>query len=142
MRYLDRLQPLAILVLRLVLGIVMVVHGYHKVFGGLHRTAQMIGHLGLPSWLGYVAAFTEFVGGILILAGFLTRPAAFALCTDMAVAIWKVHWHNGLLGSPERPGYEFPLSVAAIAFALLFFGAGPISLDHVLHGAGGGSRRI
>jgi putative oxidoreductase len=127
--------------MRLALGIIMVVHGYHKVFGGLHHTAQMIGHMGLPSWLGYVAAFTEFVGGILILVGFLTRGAGFAICINMIVAIWKVHWHNGLLGSPDHPGYEFPLSVAALAFALIFFGAGPISLDHVLGGRGGGSSR-
>ena len=142
MRYLDRLQPLALLAMRLALGIVLVMHGYHKVFGGLHRTAQMIGHLGLPSWLGYVSAFTEFVGGILILAGFLTRGAGFAVCINMIVAIWKVHWHNGLLGSPEHPGYEFPLSIAALAFALIFLGAGPISLDHVLGGGGGGANRM
>ena len=139
MRYLDRLQPLALLAMRLALGIVLVVHGYHKVFGGLHRTAQMIGHLGLPSWLGYVSAFTEFIGGFLILAGFLTRGSAFVVCIDMIVAIWKVHWHNGLLGSPDHPGYEFPLSVAGLAFALIFLGGGPISLDHVL--GGGGSNR-
>ncbi len=141
MRYLDRLQPLALLAMRLVLGIIMTAHGYHKVFGGLHRTAQMIGHLGLPSWLGYVSALTEFAGGILILAGFLTRGAAFAICVNMVVAIWKVHWHNGLMGSPDRPGYEFPLAVASLAFALIFFGAGPISLDHVIGGGGGSSRK-
>jgi putative oxidoreductase len=137
LRYLDRLQPLALLVLRLALGAIMVAHGHLKVFGGLHRTAQMIGHMGLPSWLGYVVAFTEFVGGILILSGLVTRVAASALCIDMMVAIWKVHWHNGLLGSPDHPGYELPLSVAAIALALIFFGAGPISLDHILRGGGG-----
>jgi len=135
LRYLDRIQPLALLIMRVTLGVIMVAHGSHKVFGGLHHHAQMVAGLGLPAWLGYVSSFTEFVGGLLILAGFFTRAAAFAICIDMAVAIWKVHWHNGLTGDK---GYEFPLSVATLAFALIFFGSGPISLDHILRGGGGG----
>ena len=115
MRYLDRLQPLALLLMRLALGAIMVAHGYHKVFGGLHHHAQMVGGLGLPAWLGYVSSFAEFLGGLLILAGFFTRAAAFAVCVDLAVAIWKVHLHNGLIGSPDRPGYELPLAAAALA---------------------------
>ena len=136
MRYLDRLQPLALLIMRLSLGIIMVAHGYHKVFGGLHHHAQMVAGLGLPAWLGYVSSFTEFLGGLLILVGLFTRFAAFAICIDLIVAIWKVHWHNGLTGDH---GYEFPLAVATLAFALIFFGAGPIALDHILRGGGSGS---
>jgi uncharacterized membrane protein YphA (DoxX/SURF4 family) len=89
-------------------------------------------------WRAYVASFTEFLGGLLILAGFFTRPAALAICIDLSVAIWKAHWHNGLTG---EHGYEFPLAAAAIAFALIFFGAGPISIDHILRGGGGASKR-
>lgn len=140
MRYLDRLQPLALLVMRLSLGIIMSVHGYHKVFGGLQHFAHMIGGMGLPSWLGYVSAFTELIGGLLIIVGFFTRPAAFAICINLAVAIWKVHLHNGLLGSSDHPGFEFPLAAATLAFALIFFGAGPIAIDHVLRGGGTASR--
>lgn len=140
MRYLDRLQPLALLLMRLSLGIIMTVHGYHKVFGGLQHFAHMIGGMGLPSWLGYVSAFTELLGGLLIIVGFFTRPAAFAICINLGVAIWKVHLHNGLLGSPDRPGFEFPLAAAALAFALIFFGAGPIAIDHVLRGGGSSGR--
>lgn len=140
MRYLDRLQPLALVVMRVALGAIMLVHGYHKVFGGLHHHAQFVASLGIPAWLGYVSAFAEFLGGIFILAGFFTRPAAIALCVDLVVAVWKVHWHNGLVGSADRPGYEFPLIAAALAFALICFGAGPIALDHVLRGGGGGKR--
>jgi putative oxidoreductase len=139
LRYLDRLQPLGLLVARLALGIIMVAHGYHKVFGGLHHHVQFVASLGMPAWLGYVSTFAEFLGGILILAGFFTRAAAFAIFIDLAVAIWKVHWHNGLMGSSDRPGYEFPLAAAALAFVLIFFGASPISLDHVLRGGGTGA---
>jgi putative oxidoreductase len=141
LRYLDRLQPLALLVMRLALGVIMVAHGYSKVFGGLHRFAQMVGNMGMPSWLGYVAAFTEFLGGLFVLFGFFTRPAAFAICIDLSVAISKVHWHNGLIGSPEHTGYEFPLAAAALAFALILFGGGPIAIDHILRGGSSVSRR-
>lgn len=141
MRYLDRLQPLALLLMRLSLGAIMVAHGYHKVFGGLHHHAQMVAGVGLPAWLGYVSAFTEFLGGLLILAGLFTRCAASAVCINLAVAIWKVHMHNGLMGSPDRPGYEFPLAAAALAFGLIFFGGGPIAMDHILRGGAAASKR-
>ncbi|HEY6338076.1 MAG TPA: DoxX family protein [Candidatus Sulfotelmatobacter sp.] len=131
MRYLERLQPLALLVMRLTLGAIMVAHGYQKVFGGLHHHAAFVASLGLPAWTGYVSSFTEFVGGLFVLIGFFTRAAAFAICVDLGVAIWKVHLHNGLTGDH---GFEFPLAVATLAFALIFFGAGPVALDHILRG--------
>jgi len=137
LHYLDRLQPLALLLMRLALGAIMVAHGYDKVFGGLQHHAQMVASLGLPAWLGYVSAFTEFFGGLLLLVGLFTRVAALGVCLDLFVAIWKVHLHNGLTGDH---GFEFPLAVATLAFALIFFGAGPIALDHILRGGGSSSR--
>lgn len=137
MRYLDRLQPLALLALRLILGVIMVKHGSDKVFhGALHPFVQHIGSMGLPSWLGYLSAFTEFLGGILLIAGFLTRCVSVAMMIDMAVAIWKVHWKRGLFGPG---GFELPLTLFTIAFALLLFGAGPIAID-AIRGGGGGVR--
>lgn len=141
MRYLDRLQPLALVVMRLALGVVMLAHGYLNLFRHLHDHVHFVTSLGMPAWLGYVSSLTEFIGALFILAGFFTRPAALALCIDLLVAIWKVHWRNGLMGSPDHPGFEFPLALAALAFALIFFGAGPIALDHVLRGGGSGLSR-
>jgi putative oxidoreductase len=134
LRYLDRLQPLALLLLRIVLGVVMIGHGYPKVFGGLSHHVQMVSGLGLPGWSAYLSATAEFFGGIVVIAGLFTRFAALAICIDLGVAIWKVHWKNGLLGNG---GYQFPLALAAIAFALIFFGAGPIALDSIRRGGGG-----
>jgi putative oxidoreductase len=124
--------------MRLALGVIMLVHGSHKVFGGLHHHAQFVASLGLPAWTGYLSSFTEFLGGLLVIAGLFTRAAAFAICINMAVAIVKVHWHNGLSGDH---GFEFPLSLAVLAFALIFFGAGPISIDHILRGGGSASTK-
>ena len=137
MRYLDRLQPLALLVMRISLGVIMVAHGYQNTFRHLHDHVHMVASLGLPAWLGYVSSLTELLGGLLILVGFFTRPAAFAVCIDLIVAIWKVHWHNGLMA---EHGYEFPLAIATIAFALIFFGGGQFAIDHVLRGGGSSTR--
>jgi putative oxidoreductase len=129
LRYLDRLQPLALLVMRLALGAIMVAHGYHKVFGGLHHHVEFVESLGLPGWSAYLSAFAEFFGGLLVLVGLFTRAAAFAICVDMCVAIIKVHLRHGLLAA--NGGFEFPLALAALAFALIFYGGGAIAFDHV-----------
>ena len=129
MRHLDRLQPLALLILRLVIGTIMIAHGYSKVFGGFSHVHDMVQHIGFPGWTAYLLAGTEFFGGILIIVGLLTRFVAVAMLIDMSVAIWKIHWPKGLKGPG---GYEFPLAVAAIAFSLIFLGAGPIALDAFL----------
>jgi putative oxidoreductase len=137
LRYLDRLQPLALLVMRLALGAVMVGHGYQKVFGGLHHFVQFVQSLGLPGWSAYLSAFAEFFGGLLVLVGLFTRAAAFAICIDMCVAILKLKLHSGLL---SEHGYQFELALAALAFALIFFGGGSIGLDHIRAPGGSGGK--
>ena len=134
--WLDRAQPLALLVMRVALGAIMTAHGYTKIFGGLAKHAAYVHSLGVPAWLGYVSAFAEFGGGLLLIVGFATRLAALAILVNMLVAIFKVHLHNGLKGAG---GYEFPLACAAIAFALIFYGSGPISADWLF--SGGGKRK-
>ena len=137
MRILDAVQPLALLALRLVLGAIMIGHGYGKVFGGLPHHVQFVTSLGLPGWWAYLSAFAEFFGGILLILGLLTRVAALAVMIDMLMAIGKVHWKNGMFG---KGGYEFPLALATVAFALIFFGAGPIALDAIRRRGGGGAK--
>jgi hypothetical protein len=63
------MQPLVLVLLRLVLGAVMIGHGWLKVNGHLHEFADHAASLGMPAWLGYVSAFTEFGGGILLILG-------------------------------------------------------------------------
>jgi putative oxidoreductase len=123
--FLNRLQPFALLVMRLVLGAILIAHGYHKVWGGFHHHMDFVGSLGLPKWMAYLSTGTEFFGGIAIVLGLFTRFFAAAFIVEMAVAIWKVHFKNGLTGNG---GYEFPLAMATIAFGLLCFGGGPWGL--------------
>lgn len=131
MRFFDHLQPVGLLVLRVVLGIVLIAHGKPKVFGGLHAHTAYVGTLGMPPWMGYLSANVEFFGGILLIAGLLTRCVGLAVTIEMLVAIFKVHLKNGLLGGPApgQGGYQTALLVGTMAFALITLGAGPISLD-------------
>ena len=135
MDFLNRMQPLALLVMRSVLGAIMIAHGYHKVWGGFHHHMDMVGSLGLPRWLAYLSAGTEFVGGIGIVLGLLTRFFSLAFAIEMGVVICKVHFKNGLMGAN---GYEFPLALATLAFALVCFGGGPWGFNF---GRGSGSGR-
>ena len=131
--FFNRLQPFAQLVMRLALGAIMIAHGYHKVWGGFHHHMEFVGSLGLPAWLAYLSAGTEFFGGIAIVLGLFTRFFALAIVIEMAVAIWKVHFKNGLMGAS---GYEFPLVVGVIALALLCFGGGPWGFNFGRSGGG------
>jgi putative oxidoreductase len=136
--WLNRFQPLGALVMRLVLGTVMVRHGYDKIIpsGALYNFSHMVTRLHLPVWLGYVAAFTEFFGGMLLIIGLLTRFAALMTAFDMATAILKIHIHGGLMGPNS---FAFPLALFSIALMLVFTGCGWLGLDDFV-GRGGGSR--
>ena len=117
--------------MRLVLGAIIVAHGYQKVIphGALYGFTHMVGRLGMPAWLGYVSAFTEFFGGMLLIVGLFTRIAAFLVVIDMAVAIDKVHLHHGILAGN---GYAFPLACLALGLMLVFTGGGALALDDLM----------
>lgn len=135
MKILNRLQPVALLILRIALGIIFMYHGYPKL-GHLRGGAQMQGFFiehGLPAYFAYVAGVIEMFGGALVLLGLFTRPAALLLALEMCVAILKVHSGHGYLAVHD---YEFPLTLAVSCFALATIGAGLISLDSVLFEGG------
>jgi len=134
---LNRLQPFALLVVRIALGAIMIAHGYSKVFGGFHGHQQIVGSIGLPGWMAYLSTATEFAGGIAIVLGVATRFCSLAFLIEMAVAILRVHLKNGLKGPG---GYEFPLSLAAMAFLLMCFGGGPFGFNFG-KGMGGGKSK-
>jgi len=132
----ERIRPLAALAARLVLGVIMLVHGAQKIFprGALYQFTQYVGHLGLPYWLGYVSAFTELFGGVLLILGLFMHLAALGIAIDMAVAILKVHLHHGLTG---QGGYQFPLACFALAVVLMGTGPGYVAAhDYVFRNHG------
>jgi len=132
---LNRAQPFGILVMRLALGAIMIANGFHKIFprGALYNFTHYVGTLGLPPWLGYVSAFTEFFGGVLLVLGLLTRIAALLTAIDMAVAIIKVTWHGGLVGQHNM---SLTLACFALALMLVFTGGGLLAIDNAIGGSG------
>ena len=136
--WLNRFQGLGALVMRLVLGVIMVAYGYTKIIpsGALYTFSHTVAHMHLPVWLGYVAAFTEFFGGMLVILGLLTRVAALMIAIDMAVAIIKVHLHGGVMGPNS---FALPLALFSIGLMLVFTGCGWLGLDDFV-GSGKGGR--
>jgi putative oxidoreductase len=133
--------------LRLGLGIVMIAHGGQKVlglWGGPGFKAFTAGttpfNFMKPTWLWLgAAALSELVGGALVALGFLTRIGAFFIACTMLTAIAGIHWPHGLFAATG--GYEYPLTILAIALALLISGGGQASIDKALSSGGGGRRR-
>ncbi|MEZ5511914.1 MAG: DoxX family protein [Gammaproteobacteria bacterium] len=136
-RVLATNDSLAGLALRIPAGIIFMAHGAQKLFGafggyGLEGTGQWMASIGLePGYLMALAAGSaEFFGGLALLLGLLTRPAALVLAVTMIVAILSVHIGNGLFMSNN--GYEFGLALVAISVALAIQGAGAVSVDRSL----------
>jgi putative oxidoreductase len=127
---LEKLKPLALLLLRLGLGIIFVFHGYPKLFTHTRETMQGFSHMGFPVYFAYLAGVIEFFGGLLLVVGLFTRIAGLLLTVEMAVALVKVH---GMISNPMAvDSYQFPLACAVGAFALAAMGAGLLSLDHAV----------
>lgn len=126
--------------IRLALAAVFIAHGSQKVLGtfngpgfktyvsgntpfGFMRPARL--------WLA-AAAFSEFAGGIAIGLGFLTRVGAFFIACVMITAIAGVHWPGGFFAANR--GYEYPMTLLAMALGLLIAGGGQASVDRALSG--------
>ena len=134
MKFLNSLQPLALLLVRIALGIIFLTHGYPKLAKSAAGMQAMFIQHGLPGYFVYVAGVLEVFGGGLLILGLFTRAAGLLLTIEMLVAILKVHSAGGILAVHN---YEFPLSLAVAAFALAAIGPGLISVDAALFGEGG-----
>jgi putative oxidoreductase len=120
---LDRWSPYALAVLRIVTALIFIEHGTQKLFGFPPPSSPMPPVLSL-FWIGGVL---EMVGGFLILVGFLTRPVAFILSGEMAVAYWMVHAPRNLY--PTLNGGDAAILYCFIFLFLVFAGPGALSVD-------------
>ena len=127
-------NSIANIMLRVPVGIILAAHGSQKLFAwfggcGLEATGQWMESIGLaPGFLmALLAGSAEFFGGIALLLGFLTRPAAIVSAFTMIIAIFSVHFSNGLFMSNN--GYEFALTLLAVNVALAIQGGGKYSVD-------------
>ena len=127
----------AALVLRIPVGLILAAHGAQKLFGwfggyGLEGTAQWLASIGLApgTLMALLAGGAEFFGGLALVLGLLTRPAALVAAFTMLVAIFAVHIGNGLFMANN--GYEYALTLFAATAALAIQGGGRFSLDGAL----------
>lgn len=136
----PRQVDLGLAILRVVLGIIFIMHGGQKIFVyGFSGVAGSFGQLGIPmpGLIGPFVALVEFLGGIALVVGLLTRLAALGIAATMAVAILLVHLPAGFF-APK--GYEFNLMLLASAITLVITGAGAYSLDARIAGRTGTPR--
>ena len=128
-------------ILRLAAGIMIFPHGLQKTFGwfgGAGFSAQMAGfeRNHIPAVFALLAIAAEFLGGLGLIFGALTRIAAFGLAVDMTVGVYLLHWKNGFFmnwsGHQKGEGFEFHILVVAMAIALMARGGGAASIDRVL----------
>jgi putative oxidoreductase len=134
----TRFGDLGLLIQRLGFGLAMAIgHGLGKVYSGgsVGLSEQFVGGvkaMGIPAptAMAWMAALTEFLGGILIALGLMTRPVAIALLCNMGVAAFVAHKDAPLFGPPPNKEYALLFFVAFLTF--VFTGAGRYSFDKFL----------
>jgi putative oxidoreductase len=130
---LDRYRDKGLLILRVGIGIMFMCHGFPKLTAGPEAWIKLGGALSslgigiAPTFMGFMAAISEFGGGLLLILGLFTRPACFFLLITMVVA--TLMHVNG--GHPLKK-YSHALESAILFFSLMLIGPGKISLDEIL----------
>lgn len=126
----SNMRDISVLIVRLVLGIIFIFHGWDKIFvTGVDKTAGFFVSVGIPQaeLTVWVVALVELIGGALLILGLLAPAVSIVLIIEMAGALWSVHWGNGLFASNN--GSELVLSLMAALLLIAVFGAGKFSLD-------------
>jgi putative oxidoreductase len=120
--------------LRIVLGGILIPHGMQKLFGtfgglGLEKNAALFDKIGYSPGMfwGTLVGCTELIGGVLLVLGLFTRPAAFGVVIFMINGVYFTSKTGGFFWTTR--GSEFPILILAVAFYVLIRGAGPWSID-------------
>jgi putative oxidoreductase len=132
-----------ITIVRVVLGVVFFAHGAQMALGwfggaGLQSTVRTFReNLHIPAPLALLSVAAEFLGGLGLIVGLLSRIAAFGIAVVMSVALLVVHRKFGFFmnwfGEKQGHGIEYHVLVLALALIVMIKGAGAVSLDQVLY---------
>ena len=114
-------QSIALFLVRITLGYIFMAHGAQKVFGvfgghGLIKFVEWTNSMGVPEVFGYLGAFSEFVGGVLLFFGIAAELGAFMIIPMMLGGIFLVHWNSGFF--VQNGGFEYPLNLIFFALAI------------------------
>jgi putative oxidoreductase len=126
MRFLEKLKPLALLLLRVVIGSIFVQQGYIKLFVSRAMFLKLFPSWGFPAYFAYLIGVLEFFGGILVILGVVTRLVGLIFAIEMGVAFAKVHLRHDW-SDPHTAGLV--LLLGAGSFVLAAVGAGALSVD-------------
>lgn len=118
----------ALLVLRIALGVIFLFHGIDKFQNGIENAAGFFTSLGLASFLAYITAVIEIIGGIMMIAGLGTRVVGFLFAIIMVGAIVTVKLSLGLIN-----GFEFELALLAMSITLVMTGSPWVSIDRLIY---------
>lgn len=133
LNFLNKYRDFGLLILRIGLGAMFIFHGAPKMFGGperweaVGRTMAIFGIAFLPVFWGFLAAFAEFIGGILLIFGLFFRPVCLMLTLTMAVASAS-HFNRG----QGLRGAAHAIENGIVFLSLIFVGPGKYSLDELL----------
>jgi putative oxidoreductase len=126
---LRSLEPWALSVLRIIAGFTFSLHGFQKLFGAFGGMGGQGGTAAFGSLI-WTAGVLECFGGLLLLLGLLTRPVAFLLCGQMAVAYFRSHAPRGFW--PIHNGGELAVVYCFVFLYLCIAGPGLVSLDRLI----------
>ena len=134
----PNLVSLSLLFLRCTIGILLFIAGSGKLFGwfggyGMEATIQGFSKIGISMPLTYLSTYTEFLGGLLLIIGLLTRPVAFAVMINMLVAT-LVTLPHGFMGPT---GAQTPFLFLVIDIVILLAGPMAYSVDRIIFGKSG-----
>ena len=133
---------MALLFIRLALGIVIFAHGAQKVLGwfggtGFYATIEIFKtNLSYPLWMVLLLMFIEFFGSLGLIIGLMTRLSAAGVAVIMVVCAYQNHVQNGFFmnwySQKAGEGFEYHILALGMCFALMSLGAGSCSLDHLI----------
>jgi putative oxidoreductase len=119
-------------IMRVVLGVLFLMHGIGKFQTGLGNTEAWFSSIGIPGFMAYIVAIIEVAGGIMLIVGLFSRVVSALFIFVMVGAIATVKFSAGLLGTGEMPGYEMELSFMLISAYLLVSEPTPLSVDYMI----------